>query len=161
MPNKRILEATLRQARPRVLASLQKQFNDFELSEEALQEACLKALQSWPISGTPNNTTAWLHTVSRRAAIDIMRREKRHIRAVQVEDTEQHFQIEDTNFDIDNATYRDDILRLMFCCCHPDLHTQDQMALALKVICGLSVVSIARALLCQEKAMEKRITRAK
>ena len=80
---------------------------------------------------------------------------------MQIDDTAQYAQLEDVNFDIDDATYRDDILRLMFCCCHPDLHAQDQMALALKVICGLPVASIARALLCHEKTMEKRITRAK
>lgn len=148
-----------------MLATLQRQFNHLTLSEDALQEAMCKALETWPNRGYPDNPTAWLITVSRHAAIDIIRRAQREssidLEAHQIAQFDPVQQIESEDICLDKAGYRDDILRLMFCCCHTELTPQDQMALALKIICGLPVASIAKMLLTQTKAMEKRITRAK
>lgn len=165
MPDHTHIEACLKEARPRVLATLQRQFNQLELSEDALQEAMCKALEKWPESGFPDNPTAWLITVSRHAAIDIIRRTQKEWSLDQTEFlSDEHVSDQTMKSEpmcLDNAGYRDDILRLLFCCCHPELKPQDQMALALKIICGLSVASIAKMFLSQQKAMEKRITRAK
>ncbi|HUB47298.1 MAG TPA: RNA polymerase sigma factor [Acetobacteraceae bacterium] len=154
--------AALTAARPRALAALLRYFRDLDTAEEAFQEACLRALQAWPRNGPPRDPKAWLIMVGRNAALDGVRRRSRHD-PLPPEET-----LSDTNdaeaalaHQLDDSHYRDDILRLLFLCCHPDLPATQQIALALRIVSGLSVPQIARAFLVTEAAMEQRITRAK
>ncbi len=153
---------TLTGARPRAVAALYRYFRDIDLAEEAFQEACLKALKSWPRNGPPRDPAAWLILVGRNTGIDTLRR-----RAKQTElpDEDKLSDTEDQEArvveQLDDSHYRDDILRLLFVCCHPDLPATQQIALALRIVSGLSVKQIARAFLVGEAAMEQRITRAK
>jgi RNA polymerase sigma-70 factor, ECF subfamily len=156
------IDAALTSARPQAVGALLRYFRNLDSAEEAFQDACLRALKTWPANGPPRDPAAWLIMVGRNAAIDAQRRRKRQ-EALPPED-----QISDTSDvetplaeQLDNADYRDDILRLLFVCCHPDLPDTQQIALALRIVCGLSVKQIASAFLVGEAAMEQRITRAK
>jgi RNA polymerase sigma-70 factor (ECF subfamily) len=156
------IDAALVSARPQAVAALLRYFRDLDLAEEAYQDACLRALKAWPKNGPPRDPAAWLIMVGRNAAIDVTRR-----RAKQTElpDEDQISDLSDVEADVvqklDESDYRDDVLRLLFICCHPDLPQIQQIALALRIVSGLSVKQIARAFLVGESAMEQRITRAK
>ena len=156
------IDAALTSARPQAVAALLRYFRDLDIAEEAFQEACLRALKTWPQNGPPRDPAAWLILVGRNVAIDGTRRRSK----------QQPLPAEELVSDLDDAEvalierlddahYRDDILRLLFICCHPDLPATQQIALALRVVSGLSVKEIARAFLVSEAAMEQRITRAK
>ena len=156
------LDAAVTSARPQAVAALMRYFRDLDRAEEAFQEASLRALKSWPENGPPRDPAAWLIMVGRNVAIDALRRESKS-EALDDEDA-----VSDTDdaegalvSRLDDAHYRDDILRLLFICCHPDLPSTQQIALALRVVSGLTVSEIARAFLVGEAAMEQRITRAK
>ena len=154
------IEVAVKGARPRAIAALLRQFGSVELAEEAFQEACLRALRTWPDRGPPGNATAWLVRVGSNAGIDRMRRARREAElpeGIAAPDMDED-QLADA---IDAAACGDDVLRLLFICCHRDLPSTQQMALALRVVCGLPVADIARAFLVSEAAMEQRITRAK
>ncbi len=156
------IENALTSARPQAMGALLRYFRDLDRAEEAFQEACLRALKNWPLKGPPRDPTAWLIFVGRNAALDGVRRDSRNT-ALPPED--RISDLDDVEADmaerLDDAHYRDDILRLMFVCCHPDLPATQQVALALRIVSGLSVREIASAFLVGEKAMEQRITRAK
>lgn len=156
------IDAALRGARPQALGALLRYFRNLDRAEEAFQEACLRALRTWPVNGPPRDPAAWLIFVGRNAALDEVRR-RRHEEPLPPE--ELISDREDAEAAIaerlDNSHYRDDVLRLLFICCHPDLPATQQIALALRVVSGLSVREIARAFLVSESAMEQRITRAK
>lgn len=156
------INAALTSARPQAVAALLRYFRDLDTAEEAFQEACLRALSNWPKNGPPRDPAAWLILVGRNAALDAARRRTRQ---VELPDEEKMSDLDDTEAHmaqrLDDAHYRDDILRLLFICCHPQLPATQQVALALRVVCGLSVKQIARAFLVSESAMEQRITRAK
>lgn len=156
------ISAALAAARPRAMAALLRAFRDLDRAEEAFQEACLRALKSWPKNGPPRDAAAWLILVGRNAAIDCVRRAARE-RPLPPEELISDLSDSETAAveRIDDADYRDDILRLLFVCCHPDLPATQQIALALRIVSGLSVQQIARAFLVSEAAMEQRITRAK
>jgi RNA polymerase sigma-70 factor (ECF subfamily) len=154
------IDVSISAARPKVVAALLRYFRDLDTAEEAFQEACLRALQSWPRQGFPVDPTAWLVTVGRNAALDIKRR-NRSIGLLSDADS-----LADANDDLnpevlDESHYRDDILRLLFVCGHPTLQATQQIALALRVVSGLTVEQIAGAFLVSPAAMEQRITRAK
>ncbi len=157
------MSAVLNAARPRAIAALVRYFRDLDVAEEAFQEACLRALKAWPTNGPPRDPAAWLVMVARNSGIDHARRARRHSplpdddRAVSDLSDHEGPAVER----IDAADYRDDILRLMFICCHPELPATQQIALALRIVSGLSVAQIARAFLVSDAAMEQRITRAK
>jgi RNA polymerase sigma-70 factor (ECF subfamily) len=156
------IASVLTAARPRAVAALLRRFRDLDLAEEAFQEACLRALKTWPQNGPPRDAAAWLIMVGRNAAIDGVRRRSRHTPLPPEDQISDREDVETREADrIDAADYRDDILRLMFVCCHPELPATQQIALALRIVCGLSVKQIARAFLVGEAAMEQRITRAK
>ncbi|MEO1113129.1 MAG: RNA polymerase sigma factor [Pseudomonadota bacterium] len=163
MPNA-WLSTHLRAARPRVLAALNRAFGDIDLAEDAFQEASLRALKSWRDGAIPQDPAAWLIVAGRNAGIDAFRK-KRHETLTAPEDLEplqEGPHPEDAlTATLDRAAYRDDVLRLLFTCCHPVLRRDQQIALALKIVAGLSVEEIARAFLVQPKTMEQRITRAK
>jgi RNA polymerase sigma-70 factor (ECF subfamily) len=156
------IDATLTSARPQALGALLRYFRDLDTAEEAFQDACLRALKAWPENGPPRDPTAWLILVGRNAAIDGVRRRSRQ-EALPPE--ELISDVEDVEAPLaerlDGAHYRDDVLRLLFICCHPELPATQQIALALRIVSGLSVRQIARAFLVGESAMEQRITRAK
>jgi len=156
------IDAALAAARPRAVAALLRYFRDLDLAEEAVQEACLRALANWPKNGPPRDPAAWLVFVGRNVAIDHTRRQKR---LAPLPDEAALSDLDDTEAGlaerIDDADYRDDLLRLLFVCCHPELPATQQVALALRIVSGLSVRQIARAFLVSEAAMEQRITRAK
>lgn len=156
------IHAALTSARPQAVGALLRYFRDLDTAEEAFQEACLRALKSWPQNGPPRDPAAWLILVGRNAALDHVRKAARN---EALPDEDKISDLGDAEADmadrIDGSDYRDDVLRLLFICCHPDLPATQQIALALRIVSGLSVRQIARAFLVSEAAMEQRITRAK
>lgn len=154
--------SVLAAARPKAVAALLRYFRDLDRAEEAYQEACLRALKTWPQKGPPRDAAGWLIMVGRNAGIDAVRRAQRMQALPPDEQISDLSDAEQALVErVDGADYRDDILRLLFICCHPDLPATQQIALALRIVSGLSVRQIARAFLVGEVAMEQRITRAK
>lgn len=139
-----------------VLASLVRATGSLDIAEEAVQDATVRALERWRTHGVPPNPRAWLITTARNRAIDIIRRERAR-ETKEIEATEMA-RIERT--DLDPGT-GDDLLRLVFTCCHPSLSVDAQVALSLRTLCGLTTSEIARALLVPEATMTKRLTRAR
>jgi RNA polymerase sigma-70 factor, ECF subfamily len=156
------IDPLLRSARPQAVGALVRYFRDLDRAEEAFQEACLRALKNWPQNGPPRDAVAWLVLVGRNAGLDETRRSQK---SAPLPADEALSDLDDAESDVaerlDNSHYRDDVLRLLFICCHPDLPAVQQIALALRVVSGLTVKEIARAFLISESAMEQRITRAK
>ena len=156
------IDSVLRSARPQAVGALVRYFRSLDQAEEAFQEACLRALKNWPVNGPPRDAVAWLVLVGRNAGLDETRR---RAKSGPLPADDQMSDLGDAEADIaerlDNSHYRDDVLRLLFICCHPDLSAVQQIALALRIVSGLTVSEIARAFLIGESAMEQRITRAK
>jgi RNA polymerase sigma-70 factor (ECF subfamily) len=154
--------AALTAARPQAVAALLRYFRDLDVAEEAFQEACLRALKSWPLNGPPRDPAAWLIFVGRNSALDELRRRNKHDT---LPDDDVIADGEDTESamveHLDSSDYQDDVLRLLFICCQPDLPATQQIAVALRIVSGLSVQEIASAFLVSEAAMAQRITRAK
>jgi RNA polymerase sigma-70 factor (ECF subfamily) len=147
-----------------VIASLIGTLRDFDLAEEALQDAFTVALERWPRDGIPPNPAAWLVTTARRKAIDTWRRERQ--RREKYAALEQPRWTSEDGMDGDNesafsATLGDDRLRLIFTCCHPALSLEAQVALTLRTLGGLSTADIASALLVPEHTLGQRLFRAK
>jgi len=156
------INAALTAARPQAIGALLRYFRDLDLAEEAFQDACLRALKSWPQNGPPRDPTAWLILVGRNAALDGVRRRSRQDPLPPDEAISDLGDAEGELAErLDGSHYRDDVLRLLFICCHPELPDTQQIALALRIVSGLTVKQIARAFLVSEAAMEQRITRAK
>src|ERR1700743_2999183 len=157
------IDAALTSARPQAVGALLRYFRNLDTAEEAFQNASLRALKTWPQNGPPRDAAAWLIMVGRNVAIDEVRRNRRQ--QPLPEDDRAISDLGDAEDEIaerlDGSHYRDDILRLLFICCHPELPATQQIALALRIVSGLSVKQIARAFLVSEAAMEQRITRAK
>ena len=145
-----------------VLATLIRQVRDFDLAEDALQDAIVDALRTWPDKGIPDRPGAWLTTAARRRAIDRLRRKAVLARA-QEEILANLVRQEQTHPAAleDPTMLADDQLRLMFTCCHPALATEAQVALTLRAIGGLTTPEIASAFLVPEATMAQRIVRAK
>ena len=156
------IDSVLGAARPQVMGALLRYFRTLDTAEEAFQEACLRALKNWPQNGPPRDPAAWLILVGRNAAMDQVRRQARQ---TELPDEAALSDLDDAETSLadrlDGEHYKDDILRLLFICCHPELPATQQIALALRIVCGLSVKQIAQAFLVSEAAMEQRITRAK
>lgn len=156
------IETAITAARPQAIGALLRYFRDLDTAEEAFQNACLRALKSWPQNGPPRDAAAWLIMVGRNVAIDDLRRGKKQ---QPLPDDAAISDLDDAEDAIaerlDGSHYRDDILRLLFICCHPELPPTQQIALALRIVSGLTVPQIARAFLVSDAAMEQRITRAK
>jgi RNA polymerase sigma-70 factor (ECF subfamily) len=156
------IDAALTAARPQAVGALLRYFRDLDTAEEAFQDACLRALKAWPRNGPPRDPAAWLILVGRNSAIDQRRRTSRESDLPPDEAISDLDDVEAPMAErLDQANYRDDVLRLLFICCHPDLPATQQIALALRIVSGLTVAQIARAFLVSEVAMEQRITRAK
>ncbi|QAY75292.1 RNA polymerase sigma factor [Sphingosinicella sp. BN140058] len=157
----RSLDTILSGARPQAIAALLRTFRDLEQAEEAFQNACLRALRAWPDKGLPRNPLAWLILVGRNSGIDAIRAASRYQALpdeIAPSDEDAETEIAEQ---LDRGHYPDDLLRLLFICCHPDLAPAQQIALALRVVSGISLPRIARAFLIGDAAMEQRITRAK
>jgi len=145
----------------RAMATLIRLVGDFDLAEDVLQEAFAAALERWPGSGPPSNPRAWLVNVGRNKAIDRIRRQIA-FRGKLGELTHELLQnaavCEEA---IDSAALDDDVLRLIFTCCHPSFAAEVQVALTLRTVCGLSTSQVARAFLVSEETMGQRLVRAK
>jgi RNA polymerase sigma-70 factor (ECF subfamily) len=129
---------------------------DFDLAEEATQEAFAAAAERWPRTGPPGNPRAWLMTTARNRAIDRIRRERTLERKLPLLDTPNAMEEE-----IDDRAIADERLELIFACCHPALSTEAQVALTLRALGGLSTLQIARAFIVSEETMKRRLSRAK
>ncbi|MEV6929797.1 DUF6596 domain-containing protein [Dactylosporangium sp. NPDC051485] len=146
-----------REAHPQIVGALIRVTGDWDLAEDCAQEALAAALQRWPVSGVPDSPAAWLMTVARNRAIDVLRRasvERVKLRELAVLERGEPERIETGGFG-------DDRLRLMFTCCHPALPLEARVALTLRTICGVRTADIARAFLVGEATMTRRLTRAK
>ncbi len=152
-------ETLYREERPRALATLIRLLGDFDLAEEALQEAFAAALDQWPAAGVPRNPRAWLVSTGRHKAIDRLRRAK-SFAAKRAEIAYLSDRAAPAP-DVPEEPFTDDLVRLIFTCCHPALALEAQVALTLKTLCGLSVEEIARAFLVSPATMAQRLVRAK
>jgi RNA polymerase sigma-70 factor (ECF subfamily) len=142
-----------------VLASLIRAFGDFDLAEDAFQEALIAALERWPRDGTPSNPAAWITTTARNKALDRLRRESRRS---DKHDAAHRLAAAGGGREPEEAhTITDDRLRLIFTCCHPALAIEAQVALTLRTLGGLQTPEIARAFLVPEATMAQRLVRAK
>src|SRR5512145_635192 len=151
------LERTFREEHGRVLAALISQLGDFDLAEDALQDALVNALERWEIDGVPRNPGAWLMTVAKRRAIDRLRRASTEERKAAILDDPL---TEDDETEMDNSI-PDERLKLMFTCCHPALALEAQVALTLHTLGGLSTPEVARAFLVPVPTMAQRLARAR
>ena len=151
------IERIFREEHGRVLAALISQFQDFDLAEDALQDALVNALERWQGEGIPANPGAWLTTVARRRAIDRIRRTATLERRVLVLDPQLSYD----EHEMDETQIPDDRLKLMFTCCHPSLALEAQIALTLHTLGGLKTHEIARAFLVPEPTMAQRLARAR
>ena len=163
------IEDIFRREAGRVLATLIRLLGDFDLAEEARQEAFAAAIEQWPSRGVPDNPCAWLISTGRNKAIDRIRREvffrekiaDRELASAQAAglagSDESPVGIDES----DEAVFGNDRLRLIFTCCHPALNSEAQIALTLREICGLSTQAVARAFLTSEETMAQRLVRAK
>jgi RNA polymerase sigma-70 factor (ECF subfamily) len=142
----------------RVLASTARVTRDLDLAEECTQDAFERALERWPADGIPRRPGAWLTTVAGNRARDVVRREAHGRRLLPMLVVDEDGPGPSAAGD---ATLPDDRLRLVFTCCHPALAPEAQVALTLRLVCGLSTAEVARAFLVQESTMAARITRAK
>jgi RNA polymerase sigma-70 factor (ECF subfamily) len=152
-----VVDRLFRQESGRVVATLIRVLGDFELAEEAVQDAFATALERWPEDGVPRNPGAWITTVARNRAIDRLRRDAR-LRE-KTETLERVRELEGLSDDM--TTIPDDRLRLIFTCCHPALPLQARVALTLRTVGGLSTRQIARAFLQPEPTVAQRLVRAK
>ena len=153
----RLLERTLRADGARLRAGLIRLARDFDTAEDALQEACARALVVWRRNGVPDNPGAWLNTVARRLVLDGFRRDRMRPLPEGFDLPDEHEQPDDGA----EQPIADDRLRLLFTCCHPAIAPEHSVALALRTICGLTTREIARAFLTTAPAMGQRIVRAK
>jgi RNA polymerase sigma factor (sigma-70 family) len=140
----------------RVLATLVRTTGTLELAEDAVQDAIVKALEVWSVAGVPPEPRARLTTVARNRAIDLVRRETRRLDKEIAAST-----LLTSDLDPIPEVMDDDLLRLIFTCCHPSLGTETQSALALRTLCGFTTAEVARALVVPEATMAKRLTRAR
>jgi RNA polymerase sigma-70 factor (ECF subfamily) len=155
------LEDIFRREAGRVLATLIRLLGDFDLAEEARQEAFAAAIEQWPSQGTPANPCAWLIGTGRNKAIDRIRREVFFREKIADREWAAAPDEAAATDDSDEEIYGDDRLRLIFTCCHPALNDEAQIALTLREVCGLSTQAVARAFLVSEETMAQRLVRAK
>jgi RNA polymerase sigma factor (sigma-70 family) len=158
-----VIENTVRRERGQILGGLVRLSGSLDAAEEAFQEATLAALSEWKERGVPANPGAWLMTVAKNRARDMRRHravaEAKSAVIAEDEMSAQNARAEEIAESIDTVT--DDVLRLVFACCHPELGIDNQIALTLKVVCGFSTEEIARAFVSSEATVSQRILRAK
>lgn len=158
------LDHLFRRESGRIVAYLTRFFgpDHLDLAENAVQDALIKAIQTWPIQGIPDNPAAWILQVSRNAAIDAIRSGKFVLHDSDLADSIGSTMIADYQTDLAfESEIRDDQLKLMFICCHPILPREARVALTLKTVCGFSVTEISKAFLSKEETIAQRLVRAK
>lgn len=157
----RLLDTLWRMESPRLVARLARMLGDLDSAEELAQDALVAALEHWPKQGIPDNPAAWLMATAQRRAIDRLRQRRLHAqRQTQVIDELQDYAMgADQTDHLDDIG--DDLLRLVFVACHPELPADARVALTLRLLCGLSTTEIARAYLVPEPTIAQRIVRAK
>ena len=144
----------------RVQATLIRLLGDFELAEEAMQDAFMAAVQQWPVNGKPDNPTAWLIRTGYHCGIDQIRQRSTARRRAHLLLPTERLPTEET-LDLELTAIEDDTLRLLFTCCHPSLSMEARIALTLREICGLTTEQVASALLMKLPTLAQRIVRAK
>jgi RNA polymerase sigma-70 factor (ECF subfamily) len=158
-PQEGKIEAVYHDESRRVFATLVRLVGDFDLAEEALQDAFVAAMEQWPKDGVPANPRAWLISAGRFKAIDALRRRVRADRSAG--DLLHHLEDRSSAGHWEGEALQDDRLRLIFTCCHPALSFEAQIALTLREVCGLTTEQVARAFLTAAPTIAKRIVRAK
>lgn len=160
------IEHLFRHEYGKIVAVLTKIFgkHNIELAEDIMQETLMRAFEQWKFSGLPDNPSAWLMQVAKNKAIDVIRREKH--KQEFAKETSALLKSEYTlKFTIDKLTeeheIKDDLLKMMFACCHQSINAESQITLILKILCGFSTVEIAKAFLTTEETITKRLYRAK
>jgi RNA polymerase sigma-70 factor (ECF subfamily) len=148
------VERVFREESGRIIATLIRVLGEFDLAQEAMQDAFAVALQRWPVDGVPDNPGAWITTTARRKAVDELRRRRTRSEVGGLEEIEVIEQRLETSVE-------DDRLRLIFTCCHPALNPDAQIALTLRTLGGLTTPEIAQAFLVSPKTLGQRLVRAK
>ena len=160
-----LVDRLFREEQGRAIATLIRVLGDFDLAEEAVQDAFIAALETWPPRGVPDNPGAWITTTARNRAIDRLRRRKRLSEKIETlgreATTEAELRAIDPEPAEDAMHIADDRLRLIFTCCHPALAMDARVALTLRVLGGLTTPEIARAFLLPEPTLAQRLVRAK
>ena len=161
-----IAEHLFRHEAGKLVATLTRIFGleRLRLAEDVVQEALIRALQTWPFHGVPDNPSAWITQTAKNLALDVIRREAVfRTKEAEVAAGLERMAADDASSAVDASEndIKDDRLRMMFVCCHPAIGEEFQVALALKTLCGFSSEEIARAFLTNEAAIAKRLTRAK
>ena len=160
-----VVDRLFREESGRAVATLIRVLGDFDLAEEAVQDAFISALETWPERGVPANPGAWITTTARNRAIDRVRRRRRLTEKTEelARDAavEQDLRAIDPGPSEDDMPIADDRLRLIFTCCHPALAMDARVALTLRTLGGLSTPEIARAFLVPEPTLAQRLVRAK
>ena len=147
------LAAAIRAEAGSIVASLHRLVGDFDVAEEAVQDAVVEALRHWRVDGVPDKPGAWLQVAARRNALDRLRRQQRYERALS--------RLRDRIPETRESEVADDRLPLLFGCCHPALAVEARLALTLRAVVGLTTAQIARAFLVSEQTMAQRVVRAK
>jgi RNA polymerase sigma-70 factor, ECF subfamily len=154
------LERTFREAHGQAIATLTRLFGDLTLAEDAVQDAFAAAVLRWPTDGVPDNPAGWIVTTARNRAIDVVRRSKRG-RELTEQIATDRLRADTSDGPEIPEPMSDDQLRLIFTCCHPAIRVEDQVALTLRLIAGLTQAELASAFLVNEDTMAKRLVRAK
>lgn len=157
----RTIDATMRTTSGRALAVLTGELRDFDLAEDAVQDAWLDATRSWAVDGVPDNPTGWIVATARRRAIDRLRRDRRGDRLRDRIGSELLTRPHDDEPLVIDDALRDERLTLLFTCCHPALAAEARVALTLRAVAGLTTREIARAFGVSESTMQQRIVRTK
>ncbi len=154
-----VVTTVWRQEAPQIVAALTRMTRDLALAEDAAQDALVAALEQWPSGGIPDHPAAWLMTTAKRRAVDAVRRAE----ALRRKTAELSAREEETVPDLDDQVdhIADDVLRLMFLCCHPALTPPSRAALTLRMVGGLTTPEIARGFMVSESTMGQRISRSK
>ncbi|MGH8953187.1 MAG: RNA polymerase sigma factor [Acidimicrobiia bacterium] len=153
------IEVVFRDSYALVLANVATRCRDIDLAEEAVQDALVEALRTWPEKGVPDNPPGWISTVAQRRAIDRIRRRATLARKSEI--LEGFERAEHEREDVSTSTVEDDRLQMIFACCHPSLSVDKQIALTLRTVGGLTTPEIAHAFLVTETTMAQRLVRAK
>ncbi len=160
-----VVDRVFREEQGRAVATLIRVLGDFDLAEEAVQDAFISALETWPERGVPDNPGAWITTTARNRAIDRLRRRKRLTEKTELlardATIESDLRAIDTGPSEDDMSIADDRLRLIFTCCHPALAMDARVALTLRTLGGLTTPEIARAFLVAEPTLAQRLVRAR
>lgn len=160
---KSAIDAHLSACRPLVVAALWRRFKDLPFAEYGSQSAALKALNIWTRDGVPRNPAGWLIRVGLNALVDMLRKDGRLVELTETEGITEQLEAGTPEFEeeIDRTAFQDDLLRVLFFCCHPELVASDQMTLSLRYVLGLSVSDIARAFVVSADTLQRRISRAR